>query len=37
MGDESIWKKEVSFGRQSEPKDESVPEIETLRQAYEHG
>ena len=29
MGDESIWKKEVSFGRKSEPKDESVPEIET--------
>ena len=26
MGDESIWKKEVSFGRKSEPKDEATPE-----------
>jgi type IV pilus assembly protein PilM len=26
MADESIWKKEVSFGRKSEPKDESAPE-----------
>ena len=26
MADESIWKKEVSFGRKSEPKDEAAPE-----------
>jgi type IV pilus assembly protein PilM len=33
MGDESIWKKEVSFERKSQPKDDNAPETPEVEEA----